>query len=840
MQFTEILDRFSEVSEQDDGGYLALCPSHDDTKPSLRIWRGDDNKVRITCRAGCASQDVIDAVGLAWRELFDVTGDGATVPKEKPAMVGVAQTAALAWYVDQTSDALYEGDDRYQAVRDYASDRFGIDDTLALSLKLGADLPGTALNFPHRSVSFKRFPRLTVPLCDFSGVARGLQGRDVSGDCPGRWLSLMNPQGFRWAPYGVFRGEGGYGVTLVTEGPGDGLTAVAVGYDVVMVRGAALAGSPELMAELAEGLRGTQVIACGDVDTAGQEFNRRLAEGLKAYGIPVYALPIPEMGPKTDLTDWREADPSTFADWLHKAVKAAKPVVQAREAAREAVSEELSEATGTDVVSSDQGHEAARILAGLLDRYGDTDAMNAHALVAWTDGCIRFAPGLGFYVWDGRVWSRDSSATLVRQEIHRMAAALMLAGKVKESKPFATTSRIDDLMTELKAVPSVYVQADAFDARPDLLSFRNGTVELRTGRLREHRKTDMLTYCLDLDYDPDALCPRWEAFITEIFPEDPELVGYMQRLCGYGISGYTDEQCFAVLWGKGANGKSVLTDTLSNVFRTVSKTTPFATFEEKANGGIPNDIAALRGARLVMASEGESGKPMSEAVLKRVTGKDMIAARFLRQEFFEFKPSFLLMLATNHKPRFRGQDEGLWRRVKMIPFKRWFAPHERDGDLDKKLMAEAKGIAAWAVRGAVDWFANGLQDPESISAATEDYRHTSDRLSGFFPGILERADGATMLGSEAYNDYRDWCEAEGLQTKEVWSRNAFYEAMEERSITRKRVSKGMALVGIQKAGATQHAAGPGIFASDSPAINKFHEDMNEIAKDVKRAHGGDA
>lgn len=813
MLFSDILDRFSEVSEESDGGYLALCPAHDDSRPSLRLWRGDDNKVRVTCRAGCLPYAVIVGAGLKWSDMFNAEGEGITVPRERPTMVGVAQTAALAHYVDKTRDAFQlAAADAILDADEYALSRFGLDAETAHELGIGQDFAGLDLSFPYRSRAFTAYPRLTVPLYDFQGVPRGLQGRDLSGKCPGRWVSLMNPPGHRWSPYGVFRGQGGYGVTLVTEGPGDGLTAVAVGYDVVMVRGAALAGSSELLAELAYGLRGTQVIACGDVDSAGQAFNARLSEGLKPYGIPVYALDIPRLGAKTDLTEWREDDPLNFAEALHKAVKGAKLVVDTREAQREAVSEELSEATGADIVSSDQGHEAARILAGLLERYGDTDAMNAHALVAWCAGRIRWAKGLGFYVWNGRVW--QPSEVKVRQEIHRMAAALMLAGRVTEAKPFATTSRIDNLLKELKAVPSVYVSAGDFDARPDLLCFQNGTVELHTGTLRPHAKRDMLTYCLDIDYDPAAACPRWENFLTEIFPDDPELVPYIQRLCGYGITGYTDEQCFAVLWGKGANGKSVLTDTLSEVFRTVSKTTPFSTFEEKASGGIPNDIAALRGSRLVMASEGESGKPMSEAVLKRVTGKDMIAARFLRQEFFEFKPSFLLMLATNHKPKFRGQDDGLWRRVKMIPFKRFFAPHERDYDLDKKLMAESQGIAAWAVRGAVRWFAEGLADPECISAATREYKETSDALAGFFPGALVRDDGARMDGAEAYNAYRDWCEAEGLPSKEVWSRRAFYGALEERGIQRIRVTKGMALVGIRLAQSTAKQSGPGIFAQD--------------------------
>jgi putative DNA primase/helicase len=197
-----------------------------------------------------------------------------------------------------------------------------------------------------------------------------------------------------------------------------------------------------------------------------------------------------------------------------------------------------------------------------------------------------------------------------------------------------------------------------------------------------------------------------------------------------------------------------------------------------------------------------------------VTGKDEIAARFLRQEFFTFRPTFLLMLATNHKPKFRGQDDGLWRRVKMIPFKRFFAPSERDHNLDRKLLAEAEGIAAWCVRGAVAWFANGLQDPAYISAATDEYKATSDTLAGFFPGVLEADDSARINGADAYNQYREWCEAEGLQSKEVWSRKLFYSAMEERGIQRVRVAKGMALVGIRLARAEVKPTGPGIFAQD--------------------------
>ncbi|CAA53920.1 unnamed protein product [Lomovskayavirus C31] len=494
-----------------------------------------------------------------------------------------------------------------QDAADYAADRFGLDVAQAEALGLRYSPDGQGYDWPDFvSTSFARFPRMVVPLKGFDGVTRGAQGRDLSGKCPGRWLSLKNPDGQRWAPYGVFRGDAGYGVVLITEGPGDALTAVSVGYDAVAVRGASLVNNPELVAELAEGLKGFQVIVCGDNDTAGVGFTLRLSEGLAGHGIDAYALNVPVPG--DDLTDWRERDPGKFPSRLHDAVKSARPVRDRAQVEAEHRKAEVAHRTGAVQVSSTQGADAARILGDLVSTYGESDAMNAHALVAWTDGRIKYASGLGYFVWDGVTWVK--SATRVRQEIHAMGAALVLAGCLPESRGFTMTTRIDALMTELRSVPSVHVEAEEFDANAHLLSFANGVVDLRTGKLRAHDKGDMLTVSLPIEYDPNAQAPRWEQFLQEIFPNNADLVGYMRRLVGYGITGNTSEQCFAVLWGKGANGKSVFTETLTDVFGRITKTTPFATFEDKGNGGgIPNDLAALRGSRLVMASEASRASP---------------------------------------------------------------------------------------------------------------------------------------------------------------------------------------------------------------------------------------
>ncbi|MGW0929582.1 phage/plasmid primase, P4 family [Streptomyces sp. NPDC002644] len=732
-----------------------------------------------------------------------------TVPAERPALVGSAHTARLAQFVDATALNLWDySHDGVDVARNYLAERFGIDADTATDLELGYS-PVGGEGFPFASRTFTAFPRLTVPFKDFDGIPRGMQGRDVSGDCPMRWVGLSNPSGARWALYGVFRGTGGYGATIVTEGPSDALTAVSVGYDAVAVRGASLAANPDLVAELAAGLRGTQVIVAGDNDAAGNAFTERLAAGLAKHGIEVYALAVPQKG--DDLNSWRMRNPEVFPAAFHRAVQAARVPSAVADEARTA---EIAVRTGSDTVSAAEGAEAARIIADLSITLGESDAMNAYALVSWTNGRIKYASGLGFHVWDGRVWVQ--SETRVRQEIHRMGAALVMAGKLSEARGFTMRTRINDLLSELRAVPSVVVSADAFDARPELLSFANGVVDLRTGELRPHSPDDMLTASLPFDYQAGAKAPRWEEFLHEIMPGMPEMVSYLQRLVGYGITGYTTEQCFCVLWGKGANGKSVFTETLASVFGSITTTTPFATFENKggAGGGIPNDIAALRGARLVMASEGESGKDMSEAVLKRLSGKDRVTARFLNKEFFTYQPTFLILLATNHKPRFKSQDEGLWRRVKMIPFKRYFAPEERDYDLDAKLLRERAGIVAWAVRGAVEWFQSGLGDPDAIQNATKEYRETSDTLAGFFPDVLRPTGGLERVsGSDIYNAYRDWCEAEGLQAKEIWSRTMLYRMLEERGIQRVRTAKGQALIGVTLAAADE-PSGPGIFDKD--------------------------
>lgn len=778
MTLEDFLGKFAEVVEESDG-WVATCPAHGDSHPSLRVAVSDAGKVLVKCRARCATEDVLRAIGMTFADLGTVEpGEVKTRATSRDLPAPPAAVAALAAQLDGYARAANEPGDLTREAAEYGAARFGIyaEDWKRLGLGLAEDLGGG--------------PRLVVPFRDPDGVPQGFQARALDKAAKVRWIGPKNPDGASWAKVGYLHGAAGWDEVLITEGPGDGLTACALGYDAILIRGAGLASNALVVDTVASWVGERTAVVAGDGDASGKAFSSTLATSLVGRGVRTKILDVPE---GLDLTSWREADPARFAQ------EATRAVVQARE-----------------VTSYDAALRSRDATA-----YPLTDLGNARFVrdyIAARGSGVRYSPEAGFFLLCEGVWRHDKldttrayvqeAADLVASIAADLAAEAGADGnRIKEAKTWLGWARhsqssrgIDAAVRELQALRDVAADVNDFDRHSHLLACRNGVVNLRTGDLLPHDPDLLLTRRVEHDYDPAARAPRWERFLAEVFPAHADLPAYMQRLIGYGITGETAEQCFAVLWGTGANGKSVFTDTLTEVFRELTVTTPFSTFEDRGSGGIPNDLAALKGARLVMAAEGEQGRPMAESVLKRVTGKDMISARFMRKEFFEFRPTFLLMLATNFKPNFRGQDEGLWRRVKLVPWERFFCPEERDHRLSETLVGEAKGILAWAVRGAVQWFAGGLCDPPVIRDSTSEYRQTSDALSGFFPGLFVKdSAGGTVTGKILWDAYREWTDDEGLPNKERWTRRAFFAALEERGLVKKRASSGMVFEGVRRA-----------------------------------------
>lgn len=809
-----LLDRFAEV-DTEGSGYVVTCPSHTDSHPSLWIgYNPDSKKVIFKCRAGCETPSVLNALDLSMTDLFDVEPGEMTdirTAGRVPESVTVGDRAALKAYLDRAHKALEEHPDNGDAFA-YVYRRFGITEDKAFELGLGYD-DGTVDggNLILSRAKYHDTTRLVVPFNDFEGNPHYLQARSLTTEgVPAKWSGPNNPEGRSWAKFGFFSGGTGWAEVVVTEGPSDALTATALGYDVVLIRGAALGNNATLADELAKGLLGRRVVVAGDADAAGAKFTRDVASALSERKIDVHRLTIPADG-GNDISKWRENAGAAFDKAFIAAVGDA-PRYGSDEITVEQIAQEITRLF-SDV------YNAKTLLAVIHEQGGDV-RFTAEA------GFIVYRPNAGTWEIDSAEWVRSQAqevaARVQRAILEQMQAMDARVAGIDDKDLRDTTGNlldaqrrkarsgtlvsyvmstrgIDSMIRELRALPGIFASYEDFDQHPHLLAVANGVVNLETGELLPYSMSTRDLYLLrrvNTPYIQGARNPRWERFLNEIFDKHDDVPAYMKRLIGYGITGHTTEQALAVFYGGGSNGKGVFLETLTGIFKGITTTTPFSTFEVKPSGGIPNDIAALKGSRLVMASEGEQGRQMAESLIKRLTGGDTISARFMRKEFFEFQPTFLILLATNYKPNFRGQDYGLWRRVKLVPFDRTFTASDRDNYLTSKFLGKRvpaaayrdgedygdgpAGILAWAVEGAMEWSRDGLLDPAVVTNATAEFKETSDKLYEFYSEYLVKDAEARIKGSDVWDFYLQWADDENLDKRDRWGKNTFFKALEER------------------------------------------------------------
>jgi putative DNA primase/helicase len=339
-----------------------------------------------------------------------------------------------------------------------------------------------------------------------------------------------------------------------------------------------------------------------------------------------------------------------------------------------------------------------------------------------------------------------------------------LAQLRSEAKSWMLWARQSEMVSHLSAVAKVArtdvaIAHEALDADPWLLNTQNGIVDLRNDAQRPHEREARMTKIAGTEMGNRYGCPTWVAFLTRIMGGDTEMVSFIQRVVGYCLTGSTREQCLFILYGNGSNGKSTFLDTLRAVMGDYAMHARAETFVRNSKGGIPNDIAALRGARLVTASEPDQGEQLDEGLVKEMTGDAAMTARFMRSEFFTFTPNFKVLLATNHRPIIRGTDNGIWRRIRLVPFTETIADHEKDRDLGAKLAAEAPGILAWGVQGCIEWQRIGLAPPAAVLDATQKYRDDMDLLSEF---LSEKCYFTGSVGNTAlYQAFSAWSVANG-------------------------------------------------------------------------------
>ena len=301
-----------------------------------------------------------------------------------------------------------------------------------------------------------------------------------------------------------------------------------------------------------------------------------------------------------------------------------------------------------------------------------------------------------------------------------------------------------------------------FDSDKYLFNCANGTIELKTGKLREHRREDYMTRSSRVVYDPVSDCSIWNKFLNETLQGDRDMVRFLQINVGYCLSGDASEEILNLVHGPEATGKSTFMESVKSAFGDYTKTCDFETFLKQKDTGRPrNDLAGLDGARLVSSCEVEEGKELAENVVKILTGGDTISARFLYKEFFEYEPQFKLWLICNHVPKVDAQDGAMWRRILRIPFVFTIPKERRDKKLKKMLKDPAIGgvqILKWAVDGFLLWQAEVLQIPAVVEKSTQEYRESCDFLADFFNESCDLSDPSAWMSTEKlFRTYKNFC-----------------------------------------------------------------------------------
>ncbi len=407
-----------------------------------------------------------------------------------------------------------------------------------------------------------------------------------------------------------------------------------------------------------------------------------------------------------------------------------------------------------------------------------TDYSNAERLVKLHGADLRYCGSRkGWLVWDETRWLWDETSEVERRAKRAVRALYSEAEHIDDSEKrvaFAKRAvyseshgRIAGMIALAKSEAGIPVTLDQLDRDPWLLNVANGTLNLHTGKLREHQRSDLITKLVPVAYHRNTGCPEWLKFLKTIMKGDVQLIAFLKRAVGYCLTGETNEQCLFILHGTGANGKSTFLRTISASLGDYAATASTDTFMVKDGDGPRNDVARLKGSRFVSAAEAEDGRQLAEALIKQMTGGDRLTARFLYNEAFEFQPAFKLWLAVNHKPVIKGTDNAIWRRIRLVPFEITIPEEKQDKTLPAKLQAELPGILRWAVEGCLAWQREGLKPPEAVVSATNEYRSEMDVLDQFLAERCVTAKGAEALRHHVtvaglYGAYEQWCGENGI------------------------------------------------------------------------------
>lgn len=738
-----LLNKLSNVKQTKPDQWMACCPAHDDRKQSLGVAVGPTGKLLLNCLAGCELPAVLKAIPAEYGELF---------PRVDPRSLDTLQSSAAG-----TSSR--SGKARIVATYDY----------------LAAD---GSLLFQVVRFDPKDFKQRRRDPAKADGWLWNMKGVDkVLYRLPAILTTAPNDR------------------IYLVEGEKDADRLVSYKLNATTVPG----GAGKWNKSYGESLRGRHVVLIPDVDRPSPETGKRagwehvvkvaneligVAESVRVLELPNDATIFPpEQGgplvPKWDVSDWIDRGikclgPQETGRRFHQAVNAA-PLWQRTETTK-------PEATGAAGTAGEAGASAGSEIASLWDK---TDLGNAERFARLNGDRFRYvAMWKVWHVWDGKRWKADTTQhhnTVYRETV--IAEMFVEAAKSLKDNAFdyprtcCSRSRIDAALKLAESCSGMAITPDLFDSDPWALNCLNGTIDLRTGTLRPHRQTDYLTTLSPTAFDPDASSYLWDKFIETIFGGSLPVIEFVQRLFGYFLTGVVTEQRLPFFWGSGANGKSTLLEVVQRVLGSDFVTTAARDLLMAKRGeNHLCEIADLFGKRLVICAESDDGRSLAEGQLKALTGGDRIKARRMRENPWEFDPTHKLLLVTNHLPRVRGTDHGIWRRLLLIPFEQQFwnpdagevGPDElrQDKTISKRILAEPEGVLAWMVRGCLEWQRQGLNPPPEVLAATEDYRSREDHIGEFLAECCLTAQGNgnfKVKAADLLDAYRDWCDRMGEQ-----------------------------------------------------------------------------
>ena len=402
-----------------------------------------------------------------------------------------------------------------------------------------------------------------------------------------------------------------------------------------------------------------------------------------------------------------------------------------------------------------------------------TDLGNARRLVRSWGLDLRYVHAWrAWLTWENGHWRRDDNGSVVRKAKATVEEMFVEAGRINDEARRTAARRhalrsqgakqLSAMVSLAQSELEVVLAVEKLDADPLLLGVPNGVIDLRAASFREARREDYVTKVAGVAFDAEARCPNWEAFLAKFFPDDADLIAYLQRAAGYLLTGLTSEEVLFVLWGAGNNGKSTYRETLFALLGEYAVGSDASLLiMNKRSGGATPDLARLHGKRIVTINETEQNDHLNEARVKFITNHDAITARNLYEAPFDFTPTHKTFLTTNHKPIVRGTDPGIWRRIHLLPFMVQVTAEDRQPNFrEEKLLPELPGILNWALEGLKAWQKGGLQPPKSVTDATQEYRTDMDLIGLWIEERCEENPKSERTTAELYKDYGRWAENE--------------------------------------------------------------------------------